>query len=79
MHTQKNAQSNNTNFVIISFYNGQSVYLEVEGYKLGSSGNKTWFTDKITKDSFVPHSQNYFKDVAKAICSKRQALKRGKV
>lgn len=55
----------------IAFYNGKRDQLEIEGFKYDSSGNKTWFTDTINKNQFVPHSKNYFKSVAKAICFRK--------
>lgn len=57
----------------ISFYNGDSDHLEIEGYKQDSSGGKTWFKETISKDRFVPHSKQYFVSVAEAICSNRKA------
>ena len=56
----------------IAFFSGKSENLRIEGYKLGSGGNKTWFTDIIDKNQFVPHSQDYFESVAEAISSKRK-------
>ncbi len=56
----------------IAFYNGNLDQLEVEGYKQDSVGDKIWYTETISKEQFVPHSQKYFISVAEAISSHRK-------
>lgn len=49
------------------FFNGTSIYLEIEGFEMKDNGEKVWFQRKITKQDFVPHSEFYFSSVSQAI------------
>lgn len=55
----------------IDFFNGKLEHLEVEGYRLELNGKKNWFSESINREKFVPHSNEYFVGVAKAICEVR--------
>lgn len=51
----------------IRFYSGKCSQMQTEGFTVDKYGKKAWYKHVLTKEDFVPHAEDYFLAVAKAI------------
>ena len=51
----------------LQFYSGNCSQLAAEGFTIEKDGKKAWCTHVLTKENFVPHAEDYFLAVARAI------------